>query len=61
MKTTRLEKWYAIAAHAKAIAEYAEDQTAHGTTKTNNSADRVAARAERISNLAHMIVVGDEE
>lgn len=57
MNLSRLEKWYAIRDHAKAIVEYADEQTSPGAT--NAVDDRVAYRAERIRLIA--MTIGDGE
>lgn len=56
---TRLEKWYAILAHAKAIADYAEAQTIHGD-RPESPEDRVVYRANRIVALGESLDGGGE-
>jgi hypothetical protein len=58
MDLNRLEKWYAIRDHAKAIIEYANAQTAPGESPAVD--DRVAYRAERIRQIALTMSDGDD-
>lgn len=57
MQMTKVEKWYAIKAHAEAILKYAERQTSY-EAKPQDDWERVAYRARRIKIVADMI--GDE-